>query len=120
MRQAQRAFAEPVILAIDLPARILLLEIHREPMRQRALAEVLFQQKGLLRIELLQRGDELVQFGLHPASDPSPLRSIPLSFRDGAAPNPESRDSQMCDSTSGFTLRVPRNDGRCTSSLRSQ
>ena len=37
--------------------------------------------------------------------------AYPPSFRDGAlAPDPESRDSPMCNCTSEFTLRVPRND----------
>ena len=52
VRQPQRAFAEPVVVAIDLPARELLLEMHRQPVRQRALAEILLEQEGFARIKL--------------------------------------------------------------------
>ena len=68
MRQPQRAIAEPVVFAIDLPARELLFEMHRQPVRQRALAGLLVEQKGLVRVELVKCGDDLVQFGLHGAS----------------------------------------------------
>ena len=54
MRQPQRSLAEPVIIAIDFPARKLLFAMHREPVRQRALTEILFQQEDLMRIKLLQ------------------------------------------------------------------
>ncbi len=37
MRQPQPSLAEPVVVAIDLPARKLLFELHRQPMGQRAL-----------------------------------------------------------------------------------
>ena len=37
-------------------------------MGQRALAEILVQQMGLARVELAERGDDLVQFGLHVVS----------------------------------------------------
>src|SRR5207248_5369080 len=42
-----------------------------------------------------------------------PIRRPPSSFRDGApAPDPESRDSQMCNCTSELdALASPRNDG---------
>ena len=55
MRQPQRALAEPVVVAIDLPARKLLFDMHRQPVRQRALAEILLEQEGLARVEFLQR-----------------------------------------------------------------
>jgi error-prone DNA polymerase len=45
--------------------------------------------------------------------DEEGLKRIQSSFRGVAiATNPESRDSPMCNCTSEFTLRVPRNDGR--------
>jgi hypothetical protein len=37
-------------------------------MRQRALADIAFQQERLVRIELMECGDDLVQLGLHVAS----------------------------------------------------
>ena len=39
-RQPQCPLAQPVIIAIDLPSRKLLFQMHRQPMRQRALAEI--------------------------------------------------------------------------------
>src|SRR5882724_870217 len=71
MRQPQRTLAEPVEIAIDLPARKLLFAMHRQPVRQRPLTEVLVEQEGFARIKFLQGRDDLVQFGLHLASDPT-------------------------------------------------
>ena len=48
MGKPQRALAQPVVVAIDLPARKLLFDVHRQPVGQRALAEVLFQHIGLM------------------------------------------------------------------------
>jgi len=39
-RQAERPLAEPVVVAIDLPARKMLLDVDREAVGQRALAEI--------------------------------------------------------------------------------
>ena len=55
VRQPQRALAEPVVFAIDLPAGKLLFEMHRQPVGQRALAGVLVEQEGFVRIELVKR-----------------------------------------------------------------
>src|ERR1700742_1852278 len=65
LRHPKRALAEAIVVAIDLPARELPLETDRKPMRQRALAKILLEQKGLTRVELPERTDDLVQFGLH-------------------------------------------------------
>ncbi len=65
VRQPQRPLAQPVVIAIDLPARELLFEMHRQPVRQRALAEILRKQEGLARIEFAERAQNLVQRGLH-------------------------------------------------------
>ena len=54
VRQPQRAVAEPVVVAIDLPARELLFEMHRQPVRQRALADILFEQEGFARIKFVE------------------------------------------------------------------
>ena len=54
MRQPQRSLAEPVEIAIDVPARKLLFAMHRQPVRQRALTEILLQQEGFTGIEFLQ------------------------------------------------------------------
>jgi len=43
--------------------------------------------------------------------DEERLKQIQSSFRGTRSANPESRDSPMCNGTSQFTLRVPRNDG---------
>ena len=50
--QPQRAFTEPIVLAIDVPARKLPFEMNRQTMRQRALAAILVEQKGLAREKL--------------------------------------------------------------------
>src|SRR6476620_8908296 len=68
VRQPQRAVAEPVVFAVDLPARELLFEMHSKPVRQRAFPGFLFEQKGFMRVELVKCGDDLVQHGLHDAS----------------------------------------------------
>src|SRR5258708_3221377 len=68
VRQPQRAIAEPVVVAVDFPARELFFDMDGEPVRQRALAEILFEQKGLARVEFMECGDDLVEFGLHDAS----------------------------------------------------
>ena len=47
--------------------------MHRQPVGQRAFAEILFQQMGLARVEFAKRGYNLVQFGLHVA--------LPKTFR---------------------------------------
>jgi hypothetical protein len=65
MRQPQRAFAKPVIVAIDVPARKLPFDMHREPVRQRALAEIAREQDAFMCEQLLQRGDDPVQLGVH-------------------------------------------------------
>ena len=54
MRQPQGALAQPVVIAIDLPARKLLFQMHRQPVRQRALAEIVLQQPGLARVKFLR------------------------------------------------------------------
>ena len=69
MRKPQRALAQPVVIAIDLPARKLLFEMHRQPVRQRALAEILLEQEGLARVEFRSARYNLVQLGLHLASE---------------------------------------------------
>ena len=43
-------------------------QMHREPVRQRALAEILFEQKGLVRVKFPDRVDDLLELGLHPIS----------------------------------------------------
>ena len=67
VRQPHRALTQPVVVAIDLPAGKLLFDVHRKPVRQRALAEVPLQEKGFACIKLAERGDQLVQFVLHAA-----------------------------------------------------
>ena len=52
MRQPQRPLAEPVVVAIDLPAGKLMFEMHRQPVRQRALTDVLVEQEGFVRVKL--------------------------------------------------------------------
>ena len=46
--QLQRPLAKPVIVAIDVPAGKLPLEMHREAMGERALAEILLEQETSL------------------------------------------------------------------------
>src|SRR3974390_1872174 len=58
-RQPQRAFTEPIVLTIDVPARKLPFEMNRQTMRQRALAAILVEQKGLAREKLGQRSNDL-------------------------------------------------------------
>jgi hypothetical protein len=65
MREPQGARAKPVVIAIDLPARKLLFQMHRQPVRQRALAEIVRKQECVVRIKFLQRDDDFVQLGLH-------------------------------------------------------
>ena len=60
MRQPQRPLAQPVVIAIDVPSRKLLFDMHRQPVGQRALAEILFEQLALARIEIPERADDLV------------------------------------------------------------
>src|SRR5665647_2348428 len=69
MRQPQGPLAQPVVVAIDLPSRKLRFQMHRQPMRQRAFAEVMLQEPGLVRVKFLKRRDDLVEFGLHLTSD---------------------------------------------------
>src|SRR5260221_30206 len=71
MRQPQRPLAQPVVVAIDAPASELLFQLHRQPVRQRALSEILLKQEGLARIKLGERSYNLVQLGLHVVSDKS-------------------------------------------------
>ena len=73
--QEQRALAQPVVVAVDLPVRELPLDANREPMAQRALAGVLLKQIGLASIELLERCNEFVQLGVHDASDHNATRA---------------------------------------------
>ena len=68
LRQPQRSLPQPVVIAIDFPSRKLLFDIHCQPVRQRALSEVLLKQVGLACVEFLQRIHNLVQLGLHAAS----------------------------------------------------
>ena len=68
MRQSERAIAEPVVVAVDRPARELLFEMHRQPMRQGALAEIPFEQESFARVEFMKPGNHSVQLGLHVAS----------------------------------------------------
>ena len=68
-REPQRALAQPVVIAIDLPAGKMLLHMHRQPVRDRALAKILFEQQRFVRIEFPKRGYDLVELGLHLASD---------------------------------------------------
>lgn len=63
--QPQRALAEPIVVAIDLPAGELPLDIDRDSVSKRSLAEIALQQERLLRVKLLHGGDHLVQLGLH-------------------------------------------------------
>jgi hypothetical protein len=69
MREPQRAFAEPVVIAIDLPTRELLFKMHGQPVCQRTLSKVLLEQEGFARIKLPKCGYDLVELGLHLASD---------------------------------------------------
>jgi hypothetical protein len=69
MRKPQRPLAQPVVIAIDAPSRKLLFQMHRQPVSQRALSKIPFEQKGFVRIELAKRGNHLVQLGLHLASE---------------------------------------------------
>jgi hypothetical protein len=46
--------------------------MYGEPVRQRALAEILLQQEGLMGIKLPKRGHEFVQLRLNRASDMNP------------------------------------------------
>ena len=43
--------------------------MHGKPMRQRALTEIVLEQERLACIKFLQRGNDLVQFGVHLAPD---------------------------------------------------
>src|SRR5689334_2143369 len=72
VRKPHGAFAKPVVVAIDLPARKLLFDMHGEPVCQRAFAEITLQDEGFVRVEFAQGGDQSVELALH-----SPLRSNP-------------------------------------------
>ncbi len=72
MRQPQRPLPQPVVVAIDAPARKLLFQMHRQPVGQRALSKILLKQVGLVRIKLAKRTYNLVQLGLHLSSDNIP------------------------------------------------
>src|SRR5205823_7453965 len=73
--QFQQTLAESVVVAVDLPAVELPFDVHRHPVRQRTLAEILLQQIGLVLIEFPDRVDDLVQRRLHPISlEPFPFR----------------------------------------------
>src|SRR6202035_4375782 len=63
-------------VAVDFPSWKLFFEMHRQAMRQRALAEVLFEKKGLARIEFGKRAYHLVQLGLHPRVHRASDRSL--------------------------------------------
>src|SRR5215212_12214342 len=65
MRQPQRALAEPVVIAIDLPPGEMIFQMHRQPMRQRALAEIVLKQITFAPIKPGKRRHDLVQLGLH-------------------------------------------------------
>ena len=69
------ALAEPVEVAIDFEIGKLPFYLHRQAMRQRALAEILLEQECLAGVKIFQRGDNFFQFGVHL----SPLTS---SFRE--------------------------------------
>ena len=103
MRQPQRALAEPVIVAIDLPAGKLSFDLHRKPMRQGDLAEILFENIALAGVEFLQGGHDLVQLGLHLASDQTVGRrrarrrcALTSALRSGAAPARRSPRPRLC------------------------
>src|SRR5216683_1952590 len=72
LRKPKRALPQPVVIAIDVPSRKLLFEVHRQAVGERALAEILFQQMGLARVEFMKGAYNLVQLGLHVASDNIP------------------------------------------------
>src|ERR1700738_3964343 len=76
LRKPQRALPQPVVVAIDVPSRKLLFEVHRQAVGERALAEILFQQMGLARVEVMKRSYNLVQLGLHVASGKDSLASL--------------------------------------------
>ena len=82
LRKPQRALAQPVVIAIDLPSRKLLLEMHRQAVGERALAEILFQQMGLARVEFVKRAHNLVQLGLHVASDLAVMAGLVPAIHD--------------------------------------
>ena len=65
VRQFQGAGTEPVEFAIDVEIAKLPLQLDGKPVRQRALAEIVREQERLAGVELLQRGDDLVQLGVH-------------------------------------------------------
>jgi hypothetical protein len=54
--------------------------MHRQAMGQGPLAEISFKQKALLRVELLKRSNEPVQFGLHTASNAPPTGGSTVTF----------------------------------------
>ena len=46
--------------------------MHRQPMRQRALAEIVLEQESFARVEFGKRGDDFVELGSHVASEKTP------------------------------------------------
>ncbi|WP_338319994.1 hypothetical protein, partial [Bradyrhizobium ottawaense] len=64
VRQMQRALAEPVVIAVDRPAGELLLQMHGEPVGDRALADVLLEQEALVGVEVPQRRDRSAALAL--------------------------------------------------------
>src|SRR5258708_9555963 len=94
MRQPQRPLAQPVVIAIDVPSRKLPFEMHRQPVRQRALAEIFLEQEGLARVEFAERSYNLVQLGLHPASDNIPSLRGANGSRE-CAPDDRLRDEAI-------------------------
>src|SRR3954469_23617018 len=67
--QPQRPLAKPVVVAIDLPPRKLVFQMHSQPVRQRALAQIMVEQEALAAIKLGERRHDFVQFRLHRLPD---------------------------------------------------
>src|SRR3954454_16642621 len=63
--QPQRPLAEPVVVAIDLPPRKLVFQMDGQPVRQRALAQIMLEQEALAAIKLGERRHDFVQLRLH-------------------------------------------------------
>src|SRR5229473_1260993 len=77
MREPQRPLPQPVVIAVDLPAADeLLFEMHRQPVRQRALAEILLQQMGFARVEFPECRDHPAQFRLHLGQHAASVKNI--------------------------------------------
>jgi hypothetical protein len=66
--------------------------MHRQPVRQRALSEILLKQVGLVGIKLAKRNYNLVQLGLHVVSD----ENVP-SLRGANGPRECAPDDRLRD-----------------------